>query len=692
MRIIDITHPPQSLWIGREGENTFRPVSFECANWFSAYPNATIAAYYQPYGSSDPYPLVLTVDGTKRIWHPLLAELVKGDGELQIVLMNGETVGTSAIIPTKVDRSLISNAEHPASEAPAWAVKVVQDVTEQADRAEAAAEHGASGLPPGGEAGQVLVSDGHGGGVWVDLDGGGSSVIEFDDRNEYVTDYLTASASYTAANRSTVSVISQYASTSIQDQDCPIPFGGVYNLMPNVETEIGHVTVTRKNVAPRMLKLENVWNVRDIGGWPCDGGKIAYGKIFRGARLDNGNAPATTADLNLLASVGIKLDLDIRDTNNASHAVQIPGADYINIPLTAGYAPMINNEAAMAANACKTAMQSVVDGDPIYLHCASGADRTGCICGMLEAVLGVDVRDIDRDYELTSFADVEPLGANRAGGNWLGFWAALSTDQGNAKMNVVKFLRDNGVTTSLINAFRRAAIDGTPSDVDIPTYTVTNNLTGCTTSNSAASVDGGSAYAATLTPNSGYAMTILTVTMGGTDITSTAVSGNTVTIAEVTGAIVITAFAEAQTSYTNLVRQATAFDSDEIFNLVGYQNGYYKPGGADANACLIGCIPYVISSAADPTDVLYIKGYTGAADANHTRMWPRRADKTSVAEYYGVLSTNPIFDIEVLGTGYYKLTPKNGVHHNYNNIAYLNFSFAQPDGSGIIITKNEPIE
>lgn len=132
MRIIDITHPPQSLWIGREGENTFRPVSFECANWFSAYPNATIAAYYQPYGSSDPYPLVLVEDGTKRIWHPLLNELVKGDGELQIVLMQGETVGTSAIIPTKVERSLISNADHPASEAPSWAVEVVQDVEEAA--------------------------------------------------------------------------------------------------------------------------------------------------------------------------------------------------------------------------------------------------------------------------------------------------------------------------------------------------------------------------------------------------------------------------------------------------------------------------------------------------------------------------------------------------------------------------------
>lgn len=549
-------------------------------------------------------------------------------------------------------------------------------------------EHGASGLPPGGEAGQVLVSDGHGGGVWVDW-GGGSSVIEFDDRNEYVLGYLTASENYTAANRATVSVIGQYASSSIDDQDAPEPYQGVYNLMPGEETTIGSLTVKRKETAPRMLKLENVWNVRDIGGWACDGGKVKYGMLFRGARLEN----ATADDLALLSSLGIKLDLDIRDTPNASRSTRIPGADYRNIPLTKDYGTMIQTETANAVAACAAAMESVVDGKPVYIHCASGADRTGTICGLLEAVLGMSDKDIDRDFELTCFSDVEPLGGHiRNGAAWTGLWSALDLGQGSAKMNVVKFLRDNGVTTALINAFRRAMTDGNPSDVDIPTYTVTNRLTGCTTSNSAASVDGGSAYAATLTPNSGYSMTLLTVTMGGTDITSTAVSGNTITIAEVTGAIVITAFAEQPKSYTNLVKQATAFDSDEVFNLVGYQNGYYKPGGADANACLIGCIPYVITSAADPTDVLYIKGYTGAANANHTRMWTRRADKTGISEYYGVLSTNPIFNIEVLGADYYKLTPKNGVHHNFNNVAYLNFSFAQPDGANIVITRNEPID
>lgn len=522
----------------------------------------------------------------------------------------------------------------------------------------------------------------------------GGEAVWFDDRNDDVLDYLDASEVYTEANRNTVSVIGNYASTSVLDQDCPKPFLGTYNLMPNEENTVGDWTVTTFGYAPRMLKLNGGWNARDCGGWSCDGGRVKYGLLFRGARLEN----ATADDLSLLASVGVKLDLDIRDTANASGATRIPGASYRNIPLTRDYAAMIQNETANAVAACVAAMESVADGRPVYIHCASGADRTGTICALLESILGVSDKDIDRDFELTCFADVENLtGHTRVGGAWTGLWSALDLGQGSAKMNVVKFLRDNGVTTALINSFRRAVIDGNPSDVDIPTFRITNNLTNCTTSNAAASVDGGSAYSATITPNSGYSMTILNVTMGGTDITSTAVSGGTITISSVTGAVVVTALAEAQTSYTNLVRQAQELGSTAVYNGVGYKNGYYISSGNDsANAadCAIGCIPYeIIMNGTQPTDVLYIKGYTDLVNASHTRLNLRKTDKSSGTEYNGFLQGAAVFDVETLGTGYYKLTPKANLHHAFNfDVGYLRFSFAGTDGANIIITKNEPIE
>lgn len=80
-------------------------------------------------------------------------------------------------------------------------------------------------------------------------------------------------------------------------------------------------------------------------------------------------------------------------------------------------------------------------------------------------------------------------------------------------------------------------------------YAVTNNLTGCSNSNTAASVTDGGSYSGTITASSGYTLTGATVsiTMGGTDITGIAYSNGTISIASVSGALVITVTAVAVT-------------------------------------------------------------------------------------------------------------------------------------------------
>lgn len=80
------------------------------------------------------------------------------------------------------------------------------------------------------------------------------------------------------------------------------------------------------------------------------------------------------------------------------------------------------------------------------------------------------------------------------------------------------------------------------------TYTITNNLTNCTTSNTLNSIKANRMYVATITPDSGYNLSTIKVTMGGTDITSSVVNGDTITISEVTGNIVITAKAIEQST------------------------------------------------------------------------------------------------------------------------------------------------
>lgn len=144
----------------------------------------------------------------------------------------------------------------------------------------------------------------------------------------------------------------------------------------------------------------------------------------------------------------------------------------------------------------------------------------------------------------------------------------------------------------------------------------------------------------------------------------------------------------------NLIPESVEVSSANIYNNgLGYKNGYYISSGsesANVNDCLTGCISYIINGV-QPTDILYIKGYTGGASESHTRLCVRKADKTRVTEFNGFLSSNNIFDVTVLDTGYYKLTPKSGIHHSYADIGYIQFSFHQSDASQIVITKNEEV-
>ena len=75
------------------------------------------------------------------------------------------------------------------------------------------------------------------------------------------------------------------------------------------------------------------------------------------------------------------------------------------------------------------------------------------------------------------------------------------------------------------------------------TYTITNNLTNVTNSNTATIIEKGSSYTVTLTANTDYTLSDVTVTMGGIDVTSTVYNDGNINITSVTGNIVITATA-----------------------------------------------------------------------------------------------------------------------------------------------------
>ena len=90
------------------------------------------------------------------------------------------------------------------------------------------------------------------------------------------------------------------------------------------------------------------------------------------------------------------------------------------------------------------------------------------------------------------------------------------------------------------------------SSVIVTRYTITNNLTNVSTSNSANSIAEGSSYEAKLSVSTGYNIGNVSITMGGVDITSTCYNNKTINISSVTGNIVITAVAVEAAGTTDI--------------------------------------------------------------------------------------------------------------------------------------------
>lgn len=411
----------------------------------------------------------------------------------------------------------------------------------------------------------------------------GKETIEWHQCPEAVRNYL-ANVTYDPSDYSTSQIASYAPATAVVSNYKPIgqSAGGVmhYNEQPGVLTPFAGDSVagTLKPLdALRWIRTRNnsaeAWNVRDLGGWACDGGTVKYGLLIRGGRI----AAADRAVL--VGELGVQHEIDLRgkegrDPFDGDVATESP----LGIDVWFTIAQKAASYALTPIETWQLYLRCVIDAvthrEPVYFHCTAGADRTGTLACVLEGLLGMSQSDIDKDYELTCFYSgtaTDAVARRRNESDWKKLIGAISAVDGESfRDKCMHFAVGTcGMTMADINAYRAAMIDGTPETLHWY-QTITKNLTGCTISNSASQVDYGESYTATLAPESGKTITSVVIKMGGVDITSTAYSAGSgaINIAKVTGAVTITAAASVPSVTYTITRNLTDCASSNTANSI----------------------------------------------------------------------------------------------------------------------------
>lgn len=251
----------------------------------------------------------------------------------------------------------------------------------------------------------------------------------------------------------------------------------LYNLLKSTEYFVKVIAYSGKDIlneaetsfwttsmGPRVMNVDGIYNVRDLGGYTVHGGETTLqGLIYRGGAL----TPADIYDSLLTENgkktmseeMGIKTEIDLRSPTEAGSLSEsvIPGASLIYIPL-GGYGDAFS-DSSVGKQAYRELFSTLANENnyPIYYHCTGGADRTGTVSFLLNALLGIDEETLIKDYEFTSFSVYHMR--NTKEGDYAVFFKKFrsileSFDGDSLQKKVENYLMSIGVTEAEICSIR----------------------------------------------------------------------------------------------------------------------------------------------------------------------------------------------------------------------------------------------
>ena len=243
----------------------------------------------------------------------------------------------------------------------------------------------------------------------------------------------------------------------------------------------------------RNFDFDSIYNFRDFGGYAgLNGRKVKTGRLFRSAHL----ASLSEADLTVIGGLGIDLIVDLRYApertkqpsrfpDPAPHVHEYPDATETKAAKVAPHEAFLEQKLYTAADAHGYMMGSYTarphdpgfqtifadtlrfmansetldtkadDATGVLVHCAAGKDRTGTLCALIQAALGVSREDILTDYMMTLKAvDIDKI---------IGPAAAMFSKRYGRQIDAEAIWPMFGVTPEFLEASLDGMMDGTDS-------------------------------------------------------------------------------------------------------------------------------------------------------------------------------------------------------------------------------------
>ena len=191
----------------------------------------------------------------------------------------------------------------------------------------------------------------------------------------------------------------------------------------------GYVGCVAVEQHPRNLGFSATYNFRDVGGYSgLDGRMVRWRRVFRADALHR----LGEADASAFRALGVRTVIDLRrphEIEKYGRVAEHYGLDYRNLVLKhvdwdeVGRPDDVVHERWLADRylnfaedgraAILASLRIIADPDqaPVIVHCMAGKDRTGTVCALTLALLGVSDQDIAADYALTTNA-MAPLTAH----------------------------------------------------------------------------------------------------------------------------------------------------------------------------------------------------------------------------------------------------------------------------------------